>query len=34
MVIAKHETVAWKAVDKLDNSLRGDKGFEVLANNI
>ena len=27
MVIAKHETVAWKSVDKLDDSLRGDKGF-------
>ena len=27
MVIAKHETVSWKAVDKLDDSLRGDKGF-------
>ena len=27
MVIAKHETVSWKAVDKLDESLRGDKGF-------
>ena len=27
MVIAKHETVSWKSVDKLDDSLRGDKGF-------
>ena len=27
MVIAKHETVYWKPVDKLDDSLRGDKGF-------
>ena len=27
MVIAKHETVNWKAVDKLDDSFRGDKGF-------
>ena len=27
MVIAKHETVFWKSVDKLDDSLRGDKGF-------
>ena len=27
MVIAKHETVSWKTVDKLDASLRGDKGF-------
>ena len=27
MVIAKHETIYWKVVDKLDNSLRGDKGF-------
>ena len=27
MVIAKHETVSWKAVNKLDDSLRGDKGF-------
>ena len=27
MVIAKHETVSWKPVDKLDDSLRGDKGF-------
>ena len=27
MVIAKHETISWKVVDKLDDSLRGDKGF-------
>ena len=27
MVIAKHETVSWKSADKLDDSLRGDKGF-------
>ena len=27
MVIAKHETISWKSVDKLDDSLRGDKGF-------
>ena len=27
MVVAKHETVFWKSVDKLDDSLRGDKGF-------
>ena len=27
MVIAKHETISWKVVDKLDNSSRGDKGF-------
>ena len=27
MVVAKHETVSWKSVDKLDDSLRGDKGF-------
>ena len=27
MVIAKHETVSWKPVNKLDDSLRGDKGF-------
>ena len=27
MVIAKHETVSWKSVDKLDDTLRGDKGF-------
>ena len=27
MVIAKHETISWKVVDGLDDSLRGDKGF-------
>ena len=27
MVIAKHETISWKVVDKLDDSVRGDKGF-------
>ena len=27
MVIAKHETISWKVVDKLDDSARGDKGF-------
>ena len=27
MIVAKHETVNWKPVDKLDDSLRGDKGF-------
>ena len=27
MIIAKHETVEWEAVDKLDGSVRGDKGF-------
>ena len=27
MVIAKHETVSWRPVDKLDDSLRGNKGF-------
>jgi len=27
MVIARHETISWKVVDKLDDSLRGDKGF-------
>ena len=27
MIVAKHETVSWKSVDKLDDSLRGDKGF-------
>ena len=26
MVIAKHETISWKVVDELDDSLRGDKG--------
>ena len=27
MIIAKHQTIEWEAVDKLDSSLRGDKGF-------
>ena len=27
MIIAKHETIEWETVDKLDNSVRGDKGF-------
>ena len=27
MIIAKHETIKWEAVDKLDDSVRGDKGF-------
>jgi len=27
MIIAKHETTEWEAVDKLDGSVRGDKGF-------
>ena len=27
MIIAKHETIEWEAVDKLDESVRGDKGF-------
>ena len=27
MIIAKHETIEWEAVDKLDSSVRGDKGF-------
>ena len=27
MVIAKHETISWKVVDELEDSLRGDKGF-------
>ena len=27
MIIAKHETIEWEAVDKLDDSARGDKGF-------
>jgi len=27
MVIAKHKTISWKVVDKLDDSVRGDKGF-------
>ena len=27
MIIAKHETIEWGALDKLDDSVRGDKGF-------
>ena len=27
MIIAKNETIEWEAVDKLDDSARGDKGF-------
>ena len=27
MIIAKHETIEWEAIDKLDDSVRGDKGF-------
>ena len=27
MIIAKHETIEWEAVDKLDDSVRGNKGF-------
>ena len=27
MIIARHETIEWKVVDKLDDSARGDKGF-------
>ncbi len=27
LIIAKHETIEGKAVDKLDDSVRGDKGF-------
>ena len=27
MIIAKHETIEWEAVDKLDESVRGNKGF-------
>lgn len=27
MIIAKHQTIQWEAVDKLDGSVRGDKGF-------
>ena len=27
MIIAKHETIEWEAVDKLDDSVRGDNGF-------
>jgi len=27
MIIAKHEAIEWEAVDKLDDSARGVKGF-------
>ena len=27
MVVAKFEKISWKVVDKLDDSLRGNKGF-------
>ena len=27
MIMAKHEKIEWEAVDKLDDSVRGDKGF-------
>ena len=27
MIIAKHETIEWEAIDKLDESVRGDQGF-------
>ena len=27
MIIAKHQTIEWEAVDKLDESVRGDRGF-------
>ena len=27
MIIAKYETIEWEAVDKLDDSVRGDQGF-------
>ena len=27
MIIAKHQTIEWEAADKLDGSVRGDKGF-------
>ena len=27
MIIAKHETIEWEAVDKLDDSVRGNQGF-------
>ena len=27
MIIAKHETIEWEPVNKLDDSVRGDKGF-------
>ena len=27
MIMAKHEKIEWEVVDKLDDSVRGDKGF-------
>ena len=27
MIMAKHEKIEWEAVDTLDDSVRGDKGF-------
>ena len=27
MVVARHETVCWEAVERLDNTARGDGGF-------
>ena len=27
VIVAKYETIEWEAVDKLDVSVRGDKGF-------
>ena len=27
MIIDNHETIEWEAVDKLDDSVRGEKGF-------
>ena len=27
MIIARHETIEWETADKLDDSVRGDKGF-------
>ncbi|MEO8760176.1 MAG: dUTP diphosphatase, partial [Bacteroidia bacterium] len=27
MVIAKHETIEWKAVESLEDSVRGEGGF-------
>ena len=27
MIIAKHETISWRVVEKLDKSERGNKGF-------
>ena len=27
MIIAKHETISWRVVEKLDKSDRGNKGF-------